>query len=264
MKTIESKIERKNKSKRAIVIRHRRNKNLCERCGMDIHEGDCIEIYTKADMRTIHKSTITLDLKKKKDTIISYRRKKLLCIRCGKEKHNGQCLEDYNKSDNRTESEIRDRPAIIPTPKDKGPSILEEMEVKKIISVELIPNESITLHRDFIVVNLENSNNDNRIEFSCINQLSKKFKDYIICLIGNVEKNFPYSDVMKLKTLTNIRYIKTTDEQIIVNYIASSKKLFTFPNIIYTPICIKYNIPLFEFLDGKNATNFLPSEAYEL
>jgi len=263
----ETKAEQKIRLRKAVIIGHRKRKGLCKRCGKDIHEGECIENYIKSDMRGIPEPPeVQLDLKRerKKETIISYRKKKNLCERCGKDIHNGACIENYIKSDNRTEDEKIDRPAVIPTPKEKAPTILEEIEVKEIISVDIDKTKDIKLHRDFITINLENSNNGNRIDFKCIGQISKRFNDYIICLIGDVNKILPYSDVLRLKKLTNINHVITKDNQMIVNYITSSKKLFTFPNILLTPICIKYNIPIYEFSEGKNATNFLSSEAFRL
>lgn len=265
MTNTDDKLTGRMKMKRAVVMRHRKDKNLCLRCGKDIHEGDCIEDYTKADMRTkVMRLKIEVDSDKKKNTIISYRKKKNLCERCGKEKHIGECKEDYTQSDNRTKSEIKSRPAIVSTPKEKKTSILEEMLYEKNIDLEVVPNEKVSLFRDFIVIILKDSKHGNRIEFSCINQLSKRFKDLIICLIGDVEKHFVYSDLLKLKTFTNIHLVKTNDIQTIVNYIGSCKKLFTYPDTTYSSICIKYKIPIYEFSDKKNVTNFLPSEAYHL
>ena len=64
--------------------------------------------------------------------------------------------------------------------------------------------------------------------------------------------------------MTNITEVDTSDNQVIIDYICSSKKLFTFPNIGYTPLCIKYNIILHEFQKGSTITNFLTENAYKL
>ncbi len=259
----ESKEDKKYRLRKAILFRHRRNKGLCERCGLEGKHGDyCIEDYTQTDMRGIPSSPITVDLKKKKDTILSYRRKKNLCVNCGKERHDSDCNEDWNKSDNRTDAEKINRPAIVPTPKIKGPTILEELETRRDVDVFLEPKSPIKLQREFIVVNLCKSTSGNVIEFNCLNQMSRRFREYIICTIGDISQSFVLSEVMKIKKLINIIEIKPNHEQIIANYIGSCKKLFTFPDILYMPLCIKYNIPVFEFQDGKNATNFLSDEAW--
>ena len=48
-------------AKKNITIRWRKKKNLCLICGQDPHKGDCIEIYDKADMRTLGKPVKVLN-----------------------------------------------------------------------------------------------------------------------------------------------------------------------------------------------------------
>ena len=108
------------------------------------------------------------------------------------------------------------------------------------------------------------STEDDIIEFSCISQLGRRFQDHILCVIGRIDKHFPYSDVMKIRKIPNVTEIKPCDEQTIVDHIGSCKKLFTFPAKLYIPVCIKYDIPYYEFPVGKNATNFHPDAAYRL
>ena len=250
--------------KKAVIIRHRKRKKVCERCGMDPHEGECIESYIKADMRNIPQEPKKIDLKKKKDTIISYRRKKGLCEGCGMDPHEQPCHVIYNKADNRSDKDKKIRPATVPTPKHKGPSILEQIEYRKEIQVAIEPTQKIKLQRPFIVVNLFKSKKGDIVEFSCLCQLARKFQNHIICVIGMVEKHFPYSDVMKIRKIPNIVEIKPCTEKNIVNHICSATKVFMFPSKIYTPICIKYNIKYHEFQIGKNATNFFPDSAYRI
>ena len=250
--------------RRAIILRHRRNKGLCDSCGMDPHEGKCTEDFTATDMRNLPKPVKDVDLKKKKDTVISYRRKKGLCEGCGMDPHTQPCHESYDKADNRSEEDKEKRPAIVITPKKTGPSILEQIEEKKAIELVLKPKKKVKLHRDFIILNLFKSTEDDIIEFSCISQLGRRFQDHILCVIGRIDKHFPYSDVMKIRKIPNVTEIKPCDEQTIVDHIGSCKKLFTFPAKLYIPVCIKYDIPYYEFPVGKNATNFHPDAAYRL
>ena len=46
-----------NLNKKAIIQRHRKNKNLCLLCGLDIHTGQCTENYEKADLRPLKNIT---------------------------------------------------------------------------------------------------------------------------------------------------------------------------------------------------------------
>jgi hypothetical protein len=260
----EPELNRSDIMRKAVIIRHRKRMQLCETCGLDPHEGDCEPTYIKANMKKVKKVKKSVNKKKTQDTILSYRDKKSLCSKCGKEPHEGECTETYIQSDTRSVDQKKIRPALVLTPKTKTTSILEEIEVKKIIDTSYEKTRSIKLQRDYIVMILESSNNGNMIECECIQHLSSRFSNYILCIIGDINKSFSYTDVIKIKKLTNIKYINSTSEQKIVDYIISSKKLFSFPSIVYAPICIKYEIPLYEFNDGSNATNFLPIEAYEL
>jgi len=255
-------IDKKEQMSRAVKVRWRKAKKLCERCGMDPHDGECIETFTATDMRNLPIEVKAVDLKKKKDTVISYRKKKNLCELCGGEKHQFKCCPTYDVADNRTDEQKKERPAIVPTPKKTGTTILKEIIIKKDIELIIQPKRKITLHRKFIVLNLFKSSKDDIVEFSCVSQLSRRFKDYIVCMIGKIDKHFVYSDVMKINKITNIMEIRPCDEQTVVNYIGSCSKLFSFPTKLYTPICIKFDIPYYEFPIGKNATNFHPDTAY--
>jgi len=261
----EGKKDKSKRMRRAVIIRHRKEKNLCLRCGKNLHDSDCTEEYTKTDNINIHiKDSKILDLKRKKDTILSYRKKKLLCPRCGREQHNGACLENYEKSDNRTEEEKRDRPATILTPKVQSFTILEEIKsiIDKEIKIKLEMTQVIKLQRDFIVLCILPSKNGNIVEFSCLNQLSRRYPHYIIGIVGDLEKNFPYSDLMKIRKLTNIKLISNIQQEII-NYLYGCKCLFSFKND-YTDYCQKNFIKMYIFDDGKNANNFLKDIAFSV
>jgi hypothetical protein len=259
----EGKRDKSKRMRRAVIIRHRKEKNLCLQCGRDFHDGNCIEEYTKTDNRNIQiKDSKILDLRRKKDTILSYRKKKLLCPRCGKEQHNGACIENYEKSDNRTEEEKRDRPATIPTPKVQSFTILEEIKsaINKEVKIKLQMTQIIKLQRDFIVLCILPSKNGNIVEFSCLNHLSRRYPHYIIVIVGELEKNFPYSDLMKIRKLTNVKLI-SSNQQEIINYLCKCKCLFSFEND-YTDYCQKELIKTHVFEDGKNANNFLKDSAF--
>jgi hypothetical protein len=256
--TIKSKEKQYSHLKRAVITGHRRRKGLCIRCGKNPHDGDCIEIYETSDTRNEEKSEEkNLDLRRKKDVIIIYRKKKLLCIRCGREHHNGSCEETYEIADNRTDEERRDRPATIPTPKFKPIGIIEAIDTQKNkdISIKLQKTIDIKLHRDYIALSILKSEHDNIVEFSCLNMLSRKYKDYIICIIGDIDKNFTYSEILRIKKMVNIRRI-SNDQQDIINHLYGCKILYSFRND-YTDYCQKYGIKVYVFEEKKNVTSIL-------
>ncbi len=256
--------------KKIVTQRHRREKNLCVRCGKDPHEGDCVEDYTKADMReaTLQKEKLEESKRKsrprKKTTILHYRKEKQLCLKCGKELHEGDCIEDYTKADNRTEEEKTFRPAII-TPPPK-PTQLDAHVMTKIDNgiLSMVPNKKIELYRDYIVINLSRSAiNDYQIQMSAITQLSARFSNYILVLIGNVDSYFSYLDSMKLQTLTNIHNVRFCTKQDMINYISGCKKYFSYYDD-YIEFCKKNKISYYEFDNTKNVTNIIPQEAYKI
>lgn len=255
--SIETKEERSIRLKRTVTVGHRKRKNLCIKCGLDLHEGNCTENYFKVDMRNIIETKKELDTDKQKNSIINYRKKKILCLRCGKENHNGCCEENYEKVDNRTEEEIKERPATISAPKFKPVTILEEINNlnSKEVKIQLKKTQDIKLQREFIILSILPSNEGNIIEFSCLQYLSRKYKDMIVCIIGDLDKSFTYSDMTKIKKLTNIKSIKN-DIQDIVNYLWNCKILLSFEND-YTDYCQKNLISVYIFEKGKNANSIL-------
>ncbi len=256
--------ESKRLLRKRVIQRHRKKKNLCLKCGQNIHKGNCIEVYDRADMRSKEAEIKPVNTERRKKTILSYRKRKNLCSRCGKNPHSGDCIETWEKSDTRSEEEKLNKPVIVPTPKHKEPSILETLNIESNIEVEYKPKNKIKLQRPFVIINLQNSGDNELITYSCIEQLSRRYNDYILCLIGNLKNYFSYGDYLKIKNLTNITEVDITDKQTIIDYICSSEKLFTFPNIDYTPICIKYNIPIYEFQKGSVITNFINDRAFKI
>lgn len=253
----ETKIERSKRLRMAVTVGHRKRMGLCISCGKEIHTGECIPDYKKADNRKVEIEGKMVDIQQKKITIISYRKKKKLCTRCGKEMHGEEpCIEIYDQVDHRTVEEKCVRPAVIPTPKFKPTTILDDITAfnNKEIKIQLEKTADIVLQRSFIVLCIQKSNTGNIVEFSCISYLAKKFQDDIICIIGNQEKEFPYSDLMKLRRMTNIKYL-SNNQQEIVNFLWSSKLLISFEND-YTDYCKKNKLPVCIFEKGKNATSF--------
>lgn len=261
----------KDRLKKIVIQRHRRNKNLCILCGKDPHDGECEESYIKADMRDI---TIKKEVEKnkakskitphKKATIIHYREEKKLCPKCGKELHEGDCIEDFSQSDNRTQEEKEFRPAVVTAPpRPTQEDAHNNAKINETI-LNMSPTKKIELYRGFIVINLTKSViNGYRIELSAINQLSMRFKDYILVLMGNIDEYFSYLDSMKLKVLTNITNVPFYTKQDMINYISSSKKYFSFYDD-YIEYCKKNNILYYEFDNTKNVTMFLPQDAYSI
>jgi len=265
----ETKKQKSERLKRTVIIGHRKRKGLCIRCGFDIHDNDnCVENYLKADNRiNPGKTDNKIDFDRKIRTIISYREKKILCIRCGLEKHEGSCNEIYNQVDNRPDRDKLVRPAIIYTPKKEKSRIIEE-----IIETNQQPDDpifdlkkenNITLQRNFIIVNLSKSDNGNIVEYSFLNHISKKFQHLIICVFGSLEKTFPYSDLIKIRKMINITEVLDIDKQTMIDYLWACDKYYSFKNE-YTKYCNKNNIPVYEFPEDKNVTNFLNDTAYHI
>jgi len=247
--------------KRAVTVGHRKRFGLCIRCGKNPHDGFCEEDYIRSDTRVmINENSKELDLIKKKNTIISYRKRKKLCLKCGREYHNGtKCTETYEQADNRTDIEKKERPAIVPSSKDLNNTIIKPSELKE-LKIQLKKTENIKLQRQYIVLCIHRSKHDNIVEFSCLNQLSKKYQSYIICIIGDLEKTFPYSDMLKIKRFPNIKQI-TGGKQEIINYLWNCKKFLSFQND-YVDYCQNNLIPVYVFDENKNATNFLKDSAF--
>ena len=253
--------------KKAIIIRHRKDKHLCIRCGLDINENcklnKCIENYLKADMRNISEPSDTPLTERKIITIKYYRKQKKLCLLCGKELHEGNCKEDYTRSDNRDKSDKEFRPAIIKTPKDSKKFIIDSITDINKPTVLLSKTKNIQLHRPSILISLQTSNSGRTIDFSCINQLSKKFSDYLIVLVGTPDKYFPYSDFLKLKKLVNILVINKLSNQEMINYLHSVKKYFSFENE-FIDYCKRNKLQYYQFQNDKNASNVIPVNAYQI
>jgi len=210
-------------AKRNIVKRWRKKKNLCVFCGKDIHMGSCKENYKKTDNRDIIIISKEPDEDKRKETILNYRKKKHLCLSCGKDKHSESCSENFEKSDMRTEEEKTVDPRIVPTPKYK-----EDMDVEP-NNINLVQTQKPKYIRDYVLMDINPTTNGERIEFTDVRYIAKKYSDLIICLIGSIEKTFAYSNVLKLKKINNITELgKRCTDQDIVNHIMSCIHFISF------------------------------------
>ena len=240
-------------AKKNITIRWRKKKNLCLICGQDPHEGDCIEIYDKADMRTLGKPVKVLNEDKRKDTIISYRKKKLLCLRCGQMVHAGECRENYEKSDMRPPIEKTDDPRIVITPKI---NIFDRKE--EVSTIDLKQTQRTKYNRDFIFIDIRpNDKYKNRITFIDIRYLAKRFSNCIICVNGCIDKLYPYAELLEMKKIINLVETKNENNiQEIVNYIYGCKYYISFESDL-TRFAKQKRIPCISLNDEDDIRNVL-------
>ena len=276
------------------IVAYRRKKNLCEKCGSCLDKCDhvCVENYIKNDMRgkeipknhplvvTIDISNCTNEISKqvKKRTIVSYREKKNLCCRCGKDIidicKNNQCQENYEKVDNRLEEKKDLDPRTIITPKKKETSIINDIQTEVLNRQYLknvddsflkltgqIKSNQICV-RDYIIIDINPSEFNQKIDFSYINYMVKKYPSTIVYLLGHPMKIFSYTDILKLKKLLRVCPIRNVLEQNIINHVCGCKRFFGFPSK-YSTYCMLHKIPLTIFF--KNEENFdLPCNIVDL
>lgn len=180
----------------------------------------------------------------RKNRIVGYRKKRNLCIRCGKEKgHFGNCEESYIHVDNRIKKIKEIKNEII--------EIKEEIE-----KIALKKTKEITLQRPFIVLDLMPSLSGNIIELSCLNYLSSKYKNFIICIFNDIEKHFSIYESTKIKKMTNIFNIKYLPLQEKINYLHSCRYYFSFYNDL-SEYCKNNKISFYIFEENKNANGIL-------
>lgn len=208
----------------------------------------------------------------KKNRILGHRRKKNLCPRCGKDlNHTDECIESYEKADNRIINPGIRVPVSSNTHEElmvlNGVGVEQQLidmmakEITKDIAAiedahlmaSLQPPEKITLQRDFVILDLNQSREGNIIEFSGIQKISQRYKDFIVCIFGNIDSHFNLSDIMKIKKLTNIHEVKYIDSRTKKNYLHGCQQYLSFPND-YSEYCKVHNIPHFEFEENENFT----------
>jgi hypothetical protein len=212
-------------ARRNIISGWRRRKKLCLLCGKDIHDGKCIEDYTKVDMRVIEvKPKTPANEEKRKATIRSYRKKKLLCLRCGQNVHGGDCEVTYERTDMRP-VKIKDiDPRVVVTPKVNifKPDIESS-------TIGLSGGAKPSYNREFVLLDVRSNNDyDTHLSFVHIRYIARKFKDCIICLIGDMSGIYTYADFLNVKKIFNVIRLGDIDDQTIVNHIHNCKYFISY------------------------------------
>jgi hypothetical protein len=238
------------KCKKSIAIRWRKAKNLCLNCGKDVHNELCTENFDKVDTREKIIEVKEVDLDKKKKTILNYRKKKQLCINCGKEEHpNSDCLLNFVQSDNRTVEEKISDPRTIITPKSNK-EIITDLKVEEHIKYDESELVSPKYSRDFILIDIRDSSKDDRVDFTVVRYLCKKFQNEIICTIGSIEETYTWTEVVQLKKMNNITEIKSILEKNIASHILHSKLFLSFPSK-YTTFALENKKQVYIFKEGE-------------
>ena len=243
-------------AKKNVTIRWRKQKELCLRCGQNIHEGDCEEDYEKADLRNIDvvQPVKEVDQDKKKNTVISYRKRKDLCLHCGKNLHgSSECSEpDYTIADNRSDEEKVIDPRTVSTPKPKDDK--EDTDT----TIELEKTSDTTYSRDIILIDTRENGYQERIDFIDIRYLAKKYQDYIICVIGDIEGSYPYADVLEMKKIINLLFLgdEHIDDQLIINHIWGCKMFFSYQSE-FTKYAKKHGLNCISFPVKSNVRNII-------
>ena len=189
---------------------------------------------------------------KRKKTIEAYRRKKNLCIRCGKDFnndrlegcdcHNYECEKNYEKSDMRPTEEKKEDPRTIETPREKLTTIQDEMVReninKKFIKSSLNPfmhleptdNVKVLKGRPFILIDFHPSSNNQIITFEYLDYMRQKYKNYRICIIGDVTQIFTAIQVSNMKKFPNVYSLDNLMDQNIVDHLCACSRFFGFPS----------------------------------
>jgi len=238
-----------------VILRWRKKKCLCSKCGLDPHEGDCIENWEKSDLRDKAPLTKKPNLDKRKETILNYRKKKLLCLKCGQLVHAGDCKENYEYADMRPVNDKKIDPRIVATPKNKP--MTKAIEIPAETNILLEKKNDTKYNRDFIVVDIRESKEGQRIDFSCLRYLTKKYSDCIVCVLGDIEQLYPYAQVLQLRKINNIHIVSPRfGPQIIVDHLWDCN-LFISYRSDYTGYCIIHEIKCVELSPKDIVKNVL-------
>lgn len=248
-------------SGKGLCCRWRPKKGLCIRCGLDEHAGNCEENYEKVDMRESTEPTkISTTTNRKIKTIESYRKKKNLCIMCGRDIHKGICLADYLKSDMRPPEDKIKNPRTVKTPKEQiktsSQKVAEKNKIKNEIGIDINAKFEPPFNREYILLDVKESDKGFRIDYSAINYLSKRFEDYILCIYGEIEKYFKYDDIFKIEKDTNIFLVKNLEKNGEQRYISNSSLYLSYHEF-YINYCniIKISNIQFDPDDEVNSSN---------
>jgi hypothetical protein len=139
--------EAKIKQRKSMAITYRQKKNICVRCGKNLHEGACIELYDKSDYRNpkdkILKSNLTPD---------------------------ELTISDNSLTFNDT---INTKDVLSFKTKDFGVTVESSV-------VEL------KIKRPFILIDITPSPTGERFNADFINFYAKQYKNHIVLLTGNI------------------------------------------------------------------------------
>ena len=235
-----------------VIHRWRRKKNLCLNCGQDPHEGECDAVWVKSDMREpSEKKEVNID--KKKETILNYRKKKLLCLRCGQMVHAGPCEENYDQSDMRSLTEKQGDPRTVLTPKKKEVVTLEKVTT----NINLEKRNDMKYNRPYVFVDVQSHMDGYRIDFNCLRYLTKKYNDFIVCVFGDIERIYPYAQVLLLKRIANLHHVSTKiGPQLIVDHLWGCHTFISYKSN-YTSYCKINGINCVEIRTKDNVKNVL-------
>jgi hypothetical protein len=206
-------------------------------------------------------------------TILSYRKRKGLCAYCGTDNHNGDCEEDYTASDLRSDEEKENDPRTIITPKEQNSTVLEDIETDE-INTDFINSiddpfykmeETVKIHtqRPYFMIDITQSDNDQKITFEYINYIARKYNTMIIFLIGDPSAVFTFVENRQLEGLRNVSLMTNTLDQNIVNYMYSAKRFFGFPSR-YITYCMCYGLKCTTFMDDTKEEFDVPCDIVTL
>jgi len=195
-------------------------------------------------------------------TVKSYRRKKNLCEDCGKfeEGEEHLCVPCYDKSDMRDPVDKAKEPKIVKTPKKKPETIKQEILVDE-INAEFIRtskdpfiriNKTADFHasRPHIIIDLNRSENNQKVDFSYLNYMARKYDKHIIYTIGDLDALYVVHDKQKMTKLMNVRNIGDINDQMIVNMIFTCDRLYGFPSR-YVAYCMSRDLPCTTFMEKQ-------------
>lgn len=245
-----------NSKRKAAIIRHRRDKNLCERCGTSSCDKiSCVETYDRSDMEKPEKLKYT-QKDRKKNSIRTYRKKKNLCVLCGMEDLlNHTCNENYVKSDMRNSG----NETIVKTPKRKKSYIKDIIKTEKVNKEyietstdplnRMVPTEDLSFNRKHVVIDVSKSETNQLIEYSYLEFMIKRYPSFLFFLIGNPSSVFTLYEMTQLKKFINVQIIENLLDINIINHMSKASRVFGF-STRYLVYCLCHIIPCTIFLDS--------------
>lgn len=227
------------------IIGHRRKKNLCTKCGNILHPDECVESYQIVDNRP--KEVI----QKEKETLAEMKK----TIELPKES------KPMNDEFGIKVAEFLEKP--LKYYKENGfPPMPPASEITGVLPMNAPTNISFTrvsdlydqkiiLNREYIILDISKSSKGNIVELSGVSQICQKYKDYIVCIFGNIETHFNIANIMKIRKLTNIHEAKFIGNITPVSYIMNCKLYMSYINK-NIDICKTLKIPYHIFEENEN------------